>query len=196
MAREIDARYFSKDAPSKFKIAVTGCAHNCTKANENDIGIRGVIEPRWEAGSCSDCGNCVSFCPVKAIARHDEDHGHRHGFRYEVDDEACINCSVCTTHCPSGAWVIGRQGYAVLIGGTMGKIPRYASVLKPMVESEEEVYELVDRAFACYRENAMKKERFGHMIDRIGLECIRAEIFDDEDKAAAAVCCEKRCING
>jgi dissimilatory sulfite reductase (desulfoviridin) alpha/beta subunit len=176
MARELDARYFKAEAPSKFKLSVTGCAHNCTKANENDIGIRGAIEPRWAQESCTDCGLCVSFCPVKAIGRRETDDSD--GFRYEVDEESCINCSVCTSLCPANAWVVGRKGYTVFIGGTMGKVPRFASVLKRIVETEEEVYELVDKAFNYYREHGYKKERFGHMIDRIGLESIKEEILE------------------
>jgi dissimilatory sulfite reductase (desulfoviridin) alpha/beta subunit len=176
IARELDARYFKAETPSKFKLAVTGCAHNCTKANENDIGIRGAIEPRWNQESCTDCGLCVSFCPVKAIGRRETDDAD--GFRYEVDDDSCINCSVCTSLCPTTAWVVGRKGYTVFIGGTMGKIPRFASVLKRIVETEEEVYVLVDRAITCYREHGYKKERFGHMIDRIGLESIKEEILE------------------
>ena len=174
MSRELDARYFKQEMPSKFKLSVTGCSSNCTKAHENDIGIRGAIEPRWEAASCTDCGLCVSFCPVDAIGRHDTDES----YCYEVDEAACINCTVCTSLCPSSAWVVGRKGYTVLIGGTMGRIPRFASVLKKIVECEEEVYALVDAAIECYRKTGLKKERFGHMIDRIGLENIKEEIFD------------------
>jgi anaerobic sulfite reductase subunit C len=174
MARELDARYFKQEMPSKFKLAVTGCSSNCTKANENDIGIRGAIEPLWVADSCTDCGLCVSFCPVHAIERHDTSEA----FRYEAEEESCINCTVCSSLCPSSAWVVGRKGYTVFIGGTMGRKPRFASVLKKIVETEEEVYALVDAAVACYRENGLKKERFGHTIDRIGLENIREEIFE------------------
>ncbi|NTW52700.1 MAG: 4Fe-4S binding protein [Chlorobiaceae bacterium] len=176
MARELDARYFKAETPSKFKLAVTGCAHNCTKANENDIGIRGAIEPKWERSSCTDCSLCVSFCPVKAIGRRETDDSD--GFQYEVDENSCINCSVCTSLCPTNAWVVGRKGYTVFIGGTMGKVPRFASVLKRIVETEEEVFDLVDKAFTCYRENGLKKERFGHMIDRIGLENIKEGLLE------------------
>ncbi len=174
MARELDARYFKQEMPSKFKFAVTGCSSNCTKANENDIGIRGAIEPLWLEDSCTDCGLCVSFCPVGAIARKDTDEA----VSYEADEDACVNCTVCSSLCPSSAWVVGRKGYTVFIGGTMGRKPRFASVLKRIVETEEEVYALVDAAVSCYREHGKKKERFGHTIDRIGLENIREEIFE------------------
>ncbi|NTU93771.1 MAG: 4Fe-4S binding protein [Chlorobiaceae bacterium] len=180
IARELDARYFKQEMPSKFKLAVTGCSSNCTKANENDIGVRGAIEPLWEPASCTDCGLCVSFCPVSAIGRRDGE-GSGGEFRYESDEESCINCSVCSSLCPSGAWVVGRKGYTVLIGGTMGRIPRFASVLKRIVESDEELYALIEASIRCYREHGLKKERFGHMIDRIGLENIKEEIIEQAE---------------
>ena len=46
-----------------------------------------------------------------------------------------------------------------------------------MVESEEELYDLIQKALTCYRKYGKKKERFGHTIDRIGIETIRAEIL-------------------
>jgi anaerobic sulfite reductase subunit C len=178
LARELDALYFKQEMPSKFKIAVTGCSSNCTKANENDIGIRGAIEPRWDSVSCTDCGLCVSFCPLGAIGRQESQEAGRQGWSYVIDEEACVNCPVCTSLCPSNAWVVERKGYTVFIGGTMGRKPRFASVLKKIVESEEEVFALVDASIACYRERGFKKERFGHTIDRIGLETIRKEIVE------------------
>ncbi|NTV26610.1 MAG: 4Fe-4S binding protein [Chlorobiaceae bacterium] len=182
LARELDARYFKQEMPSKFKLSVTGCSSNCTKANENDIGIRGAIEPFWEEANCTDCGLCVSFCPLGAISRRHSGEAENHGATYLIDEEQCVNCTVCTSLCPSNAWVAGRKGYTVFIGGTMGRNPRFGSVLKKIVESEEEVYALVDASIGYFREHGLKKERFGHMIDRIGLEKIREEIVE---KAAA-----------
>ena len=102
------------------------------------------------------------------------------GYSYTIDQDRCINCSVCTSLCPSNAWVAGRKGYTIFIGGTMGRIPRFASVLKKIAVTEEELYLLIERAIALYREKGRKKERFGHMIDRIGLETVRGELLGQQ----------------
>ena len=60
----------------------------------------------------------------------------------------------------------------------MGKIPRFASVLKKFIASEPELYELAERSIAYYRKHGRKKERFGHMIDRIGLDLVKEEILN------------------
>ncbi len=177
IAKELDRRFFYKEAPSKFKMAVTGCANNCTKANENDIGVRGAIEPDWVASSCCDCQLCLSLCPAKAIVRDETGSNGTREYHYSVDKESCINCTACTQHCPGEAWVVGRQGYTLFIGGTMGKIPRFATVLKKLVESEEELYDLIEKTLTCYRTHGRKKERFGHTIDRIGIATVREEIL-------------------
>jgi len=59
----------------------------------------------------------------------------------------------------------------------MGRVPRFASILKKVIESEDELFLLVENAVAFYRENGQKKERFGHMIDRIGLDRVKKEIL-------------------
>ena len=59
----------------------------------------------------------------------------------------------------------------------MGRVPRFASILKKVVESEEELYSLIEKAVTFYRGNGQKKERFGHMIDRIGLDKVKEEIL-------------------
>ena len=169
VARYLDEKYFRQDTPHKFKLAVTGCPHNCAKATENDIGVMGGIAPDWDAPLCSDCGLCENVCPTAAIRKEGE--------RYHLDAEKCINCSICTATCSTGSWKPKRSGYLLWIGGTMGKIPRLASRLTGLIEDRETLYALIDRSIGYYREHGRKKERFGHMIDRIGLEKVREDIL-------------------
>lgn len=170
ISKYLDAKYFRQDTPHKFKMAVTGCPHNCAKATENDIGIMGVLLPKWEKEKCINCDLCVNVCPTKAIYKERNE--------YLLDEEKCIYCSVCTSTCPTNSWVASKRGYTIWMGGTMGKIPRLASRLKALVSDIQEVYKLVDRALKYYQTNGRKKERFGHMIDRIGVEKVREEILN------------------
>ena len=179
IAAYLDARYFRQETPHKFKIAVTGCPHNCAKASENDVGIMGGILPAWTRAGCSDCGLCVNICPTAAIKR--EEPGASGDAVYVVDLEKCINCSICTSSCPTGSWVAEKKGYVLWIGGTMGKLPRLANRLDGIIESQDRLYDLVGRAVDLYRKYGRKKERFGHTIERIGFEKIRDEILKEED---------------
>jgi len=168
VARDLDEKYFREDTPYKFKLAVTGCPHNCAKASENDIGVMGGIEPVWDASVCSDCGLCVEICPITAIQKIDE--------AYVSDVSKCINCSLCTSSCPAGAWKPAKQGFILWIGGTMGKTPRLATRWPGLIESKDELYSLIDRAIEYYRRNGRKRERFGHTIDRIGVNEVKDRI--------------------
>ena len=172
LARDLDRDYFRHDTPHKFKMAVTGCPNNCAKATDNDIGVMGGLLPGWNKESCSDCGLCINICPTKAILKE--------GDAYALDETKCINCSICTSGCPEGAWTVVRQGYLLWIGGTMGKIPRIATRLPGLIESREKLDDMIKRAIECYRRLGRKKERFGHMIDRIGVEAISEEIIYGE----------------
>jgi anaerobic sulfite reductase subunit C len=168
VARELDRTYFAREAPYKFKIAVTGCPNNCAKATENDIGVMGAIVPAWEEGACDDCGACEKICPVSAIRKVNE--------KYVVDTTLCLNCSRCTTSCPRGAWTVVRRGFVLWIGGTMGKTPRLATRLDGVIDSRAELSALIERAFSYYRQHGRPKERFGHLLDRIGPEAAIREI--------------------
>jgi len=169
IAAYLDEKYFRSETPHKFKMAVTGCPHNCAKASENDIGVMGALIPEWRAEECIQCDLCVHACPTGAIRRV--------GDEYLLESEKCINCSICTANCPKGAWKNAKEGYLLWIGGTMGKIPRLASKLGGVIESKDELYRLVARAIEYYRAHGKKRERFGHMIDRIGLDKVREDIL-------------------
>lgn len=170
IANELDAKFFRQDTPHKFKISVTGCPHNCAKATENDVGIMGGLLPKWSSEACIDCNLCVNVCPVQAISKVDDN--------YLLDRKKCILCNICTSACPTSAWIISEQGYTVFIGGTMGKIPRLGTRLKDLIVEKEEVHKLAARALQYYQKHGRKKERFGHMIDRVGVEKVMKEILD------------------
>jgi len=162
VALHLDRTYFNREMPYKFKLAVTGCPHNCAKATENDIGVMGGTEPEWDRSACTDCKLCVSICPKGAIRKEGDTYSH--------DRSKCINCSVCTSKCPTNAWRPFRQGYILWVGGTMGKTPRMATRIPGLIESRERLYELIAEAIDYYRTHGRKKERFGHTMDRIGPE--------------------------
>jgi anaerobic sulfite reductase subunit C len=170
LSQYLDQKYFRQDTPHKFKIAVTGCPHNCAKATENDLGIMGGILPEWRKESCNYCDLCINSCPTGAIYQEDGE--------YRFDETKCIYCSICTSNCPTNSWVAAKKGYTLWIGGTMGKIPRLATRLTSFIETETELYRLADHIIEYYRANGKKRERFGHMIDRLGVAKVKSEILN------------------
>ena len=170
IAAEIDQRYFRMDTPYKFKIGITGCPNNCGKARESDLGIMGVRTPSWQAALCTHCNACVKACPVQAITCQNEE--------YIRDRNKCIRCSVCTTVCPTGAWKTESFGHTILIGGTLGKKPRLAVPLKENIQNTDELFELVDRSMRFYQRHGRPKERFGHLMDRLGETHVIQAVLD------------------
>jgi 2-oxoglutarate ferredoxin oxidoreductase subunit delta len=56
--------------------------------------------PDW----CKRCGNCVAFCPRKALAA--DEWGHP----YLPDPERCTGCGLCEMLCPDFAITVGDAG--------------------------------------------------------------------------------------
>jgi dissimilatory sulfite reductase (desulfoviridin) alpha/beta subunit len=169
IAGYLDEKYFRRLMPYKFKLAVTGCPNNCAKATDNDLGIMGGIKPAWRTENCVGCNLCVKACPKHAISAAADE--------YWIDERQCINCSACTAACPKQAMVPGAKGYTIWIGGTMGKNPRIATKLCTAIESLEETYRIADKAIEYYRQNGRPRERFGQLLDRIGVDQVCAEIL-------------------
>ncbi len=67
IAEKLDARYFGRQLPHKFKFGVTGCQNNCLKAEENDFGVKGGLVPTWDDEDCIFCGVCEKVCRSQAI---------------------------------------------------------------------------------------------------------------------------------
>jgi len=60
------------------------------------VDVRKLIEKDEE--KCTDCGACISLCPVDAIA-------FRGDFSVVLDEEKCVGvtCGLCVDACPRGA---------------------------------------------------------------------------------------------
>jgi dissimilatory sulfite reductase (desulfoviridin) alpha/beta subunit len=172
LAAELDALYYRKDAPHKFKIGISGCANNCSKPVENDVGVMGGVLPGWEKDKCINCKLCLNICPTQTL-KYIED-------QYVLDQDKCILCGLCISNCPGNAWEAKKSGYTLYLGGTMGKKPRLGTKAKVLIESKDELLRYIKRAFEFYFNNGRKKERFGHTLDRIGVDKALAEIFAED----------------
>ncbi len=170
LSKYIDKTYFGVETPHKFKIGVTGCPNNCAKASENDIGIMGAILPKWLSEECSNCDLCINVCPTKAIYKEDDE--------YRLDEEKCIHCPICTSSCPVDAWVPEITGFILLVGGTMGKIPRLATKVGGIIQDQDILKKAIAVSIEYYQKHGRKKERFGHSINRIGEDKVVEDILN------------------
>lgn len=162
LAEELDRRYFGKEY-GKFKIAVAGCPNSCTKPLENDAGIMGAVLPFWNQENCRNCGICVDVCLAEAI----EFDGSG---VYTRNAEKCLCCGICIRECPAGAWEAREKGFFLYLGGTMGKRPRLGTKTGGLIQSKEDLFRCLDRTLDFFKENGKKGERFGHMLDRLGMQ--------------------------
>jgi NAD(P)H-nitrite reductase large subunit len=86
--------------------------------------------------------------------------------------------SGCNLNCAE-SWVrdIGlygnADGWVLLVGGNVGASPRIAEELLSNL-SDEQALAHVGKVVSFYRENAKKGERMGKMIDRLGLDSLKA----------------------
>ncbi len=163
LARTLDEKYYGQGGlPHKFKIGITGCPNNCIKPYENDLGIMGVVEKIFIEEQCNLCGVCIDACPVPGVLRIEGD-------TLLYDASRCIQCGECIFTCPLDAWKAAASGYALYVGGKMGKWPSLGVRIDGMVKEEEGILRAVDGALDFYRREGRKGERFGDTIGRTGL---------------------------
>ena len=169
IARELHDRYYGQDLPHKFKMRVTGCANNCLKAEENDLGIKGGIRPEWRSEKCIHCGKCKNICRKGAIEIAED--------RIEINREKCNYCGRCANVCPADSFD-SIEGYIVSFGGLFGNTINLGEVIIPFIEDKEKLFAVCDAALKFFEENALPGERFKFTLDRIGHEKF-AEVIKD-----------------
>ncbi len=168
IGQKIDKKYYGQKLPHKFKFAVTGCPAGCAKPEENDIGVQGAIHPKYDSDGCSMCGLCQEVCYSGAIEVTED--------TVEFDDTKCNLCGECVKSCPMDCWRPEVLGYILFVGGKMGKKPRLADALPFIIDSEDELFSIIDVTLEFFNKHGKPRERFGTTLDRVGLKKLMADI--------------------
>lgn len=167
LAKSLDARYFGRELPHKFKIGVTGCRSNCLKTEENDLGIKGGLLPKWQQPSCTYCGLCAAVCPSQSISVADD--------TFKFDSKTCVYCGKCVKSCPSDAWE-GKSGYILSFGGMFGSEPHLGKQLLPILVDKKQVFAAADAALHFFETYGRQGERFAKTLARIGYAQLRTAL--------------------
>jgi anaerobic sulfite reductase subunit C len=169
LANEFDKRYHGRELPHKFKFGITGCCNNCLKAQENDFGVKGGLEPSWIEGNCNFCGLCEAVCREKAITVDKKNK------KLTFNEADCNFCGRCVKACPAEAWE-GKSGFVVYFGGLFGNRISIGRQLFPIIFSTEELFKVVDITLEFFEKHGKPSERFGNTLDRVGWELLQKEV--------------------
>lgn len=177
LAKEFDKKFFGKDVPKKFKIALTGCPNSCAKPQENDLGFMAIGEPECDLDICTKCTLCAKVCE-KICKRANQppaivmDENKKPVYRREL----CFFEGDCVRVCPVSAWKIKKTGYTVFLGGKVGRFPMLGYKIAEFV-NEKDIFKITEKAIICYNKIAEKGQRLGEAIEKNGIEKVKKEIL-------------------
>jgi NAD(P)H-nitrite reductase large subunit len=107
----------------------------------------------------------------------------------ELPNKMKMGVSGCLLSCSESAikdiGVVGtNKGWRILVGGNAGPRPRLGEMLVDDVEDEAGVLEIVARVVEFYR-NSPQQGRIGKLVEEMGIEAFRAEIFGESVRLAS-----------
>ncbi|MGD0817385.1 MAG: NIL domain-containing protein [Methanomassiliicoccales archaeon] len=96
------------ESGGRLVIEIAGESSEISKANEYLAANKVRVEElknyvRRDTKKCTDCGMCVSICPVKAYVMDTSD------YHVIFHLDRCIACGTCLDACPPGALSRGRS---------------------------------------------------------------------------------------
>ena len=154
---------------NQLKVALAACPNACTHPQVKDIGIIANVMPRRIRSSCNGCGCCEDVCREEAIAVRD-------GVA-ELLPERCVGCGVCVRECPQEAIELEEVRFRILVGGTMGRHPRWGQEM--CVVDGSNVVQVVESFLDKTAQQAEPGDRLATVVERIEVTRLREEIFSD-----------------
>ncbi|MHB0913663.1 MAG: 4Fe-4S binding protein [Armatimonadota bacterium] len=145
--------------PEGFRVSIAGCANACSEPQIADFGVIARAIPQTVGSKCTACMECVSSCQEGAVQVIGGP---------MIDYMECVGCTDCVRACPSGSITAERRGWSVLIGGKLGRHPRFAQELMHLA-AEDEVVAALEASLALYAE-ACESEPFSAFVERLGIQ--------------------------
>lgn len=168
--------------PYKFKFKFSGCPNDCADAIhrsdgavigtwKDDIRVNQQEFKKYvaERGRKDIIDNVITRCPTHAMSLNDDD-------TVEVHNKSCVRCMHCINVLPKALRPGKVKGCAILLGGKhtlqigdlMG-VPVVPFMRLETDEDYEKLKEFASRIIEFFAENALEHERFGEMLERIGV---------------------------
>lgn len=149
------------------KLAVSGCPNSCSMPQIKDFGAHAIepvsVDPESE---CIECMKCVETCREDAITVKDG--------QVSIDMGKCLHCGLCAKVCPSGSIRAGKKKYRVMIGGKVGRHPKFAIEILPQAD-ESMVLKALDVCVDMIL-SSRNEHRFRTLIEQQGIEEIKKRI--------------------
>ena len=162
------------------RIAIVGLKDKDIDAIWNELGM--------SAGAAVGlCVRSIRACPGTTFCKLGKQDALSVGLaldeRYhwlQLPGKLKMSVSGCTLNCAE-SWVrdIGLTGYeegwTLTVGGNVGAQPRIGKELTKRLTNDQALA-IVERILQHYKMNAKKGERLGMLIDRIGLDTLKAVV--------------------
>ncbi len=177
----------------RLKIAIASCPNCCSQPQIRDFGIhvRAKIFVDKDV-ECNGCGNCLRVCKEGAIRisglsnkPQEETEENTHTSHSEnnrrdvtINYDRCVHCGLCAEVCPTGTIKTEKKCYRVMIGGKLGRHPRFADDLIDFADESEVIRALNVCVDAILNEK--KEKRFGELVRKIGIEEFKRRLRDKE----------------
>jgi len=151
---------------ARFRVALAACPNACTMPQIRDIGIIATVTPRAIRPECNGCGCCERTCREGAILVQDG--------RAVLHEDRCVGCGQCILSCPQQVIDPGPVRLRILVGGRMGRHPRWAQDLcdADLASAADVVRVFLDRVAQEMR----PAEHLADAVERIGLERFRQAV--------------------
>lgn len=176
----------------RLKIALASCPNACSQPQIKDFGVhvRAKVEVEREIACCG-CKNCLRSCRENAIKitglsnRHQDSLQESEaqpadGKRREVTIQynRCLHCGLCADVCPTGTIKKDEPRFRVMIGGKLGRHPRFADDLIEFAD-ESEVLRALDVCIDAIL-TEKKEKRFGTLVERLGIDEFKRRLVSND----------------